>query len=120
MNDIDKKIQAALRSDPADALSPGEPNIAEEVLLTFRSRQRWLTSALIALNLAAFIGLVFTAIRFYQAPDVTTQLRWGGAAVVFLVMVTLMKLWFWLEMHKNRILREVKRVELLLISRPQK
>jgi len=120
MNDIDKKIQAALRRDPAGDSLTDEPNIAEEVLITFRSRQRWLTSFLIVLNLAAFVGLVFTAIRFYEAPDVTAQLRWGGAAVLFLVMVALMKLWFWLEMHKNRILREVKRVELLLVSRPEK
>ena len=117
MNDIDKKIQAALRRDPAGDSLAGEPNIAEEVLLTFRSRQRWLTVFVIVVNLAAFVGLVFTAIKFYEAADVTAQLRWGGAAVLFLVMLSMMKLWFWLEMHKNRILREVKRVELLLVSR---
>ena len=29
------------------------------------------------------------------------------------------KLWFWLEMHTNRVLRELKRVELLLVMRQQ-
>lgn len=118
MNDIDKKIQAALRHDPAGDSLTDEPNIAEEMLSAFRGRQRWLTSLLIVVNLAGFAGLVFTAIRFYEASDVATQLRWGGAAVLFLCIVSMIKLWFWLEVHKNRILREVKRVELLLVSRP--
>ena len=34
-----------------------------------------------------------------------------------LIFISFMKVWFWLEMHSNRVLREVKRVELLLLSK---
>ena len=117
MNDLDQKIQDALRRDhTADPLG-AEPNLAEEVLAAFRGRHRWQSSLMIIVNLVAIAGLIFAAVRFYDSSDVATQLRWGGLALVLLLMVTMLKIWFWLEMHTNRLLREVKRVEMLLITR---
>ncbi len=43
------------------------------------------------------------------------QLQWGGLTLLLAVMF--IKVWFWMEMQSNRILRELKRVELLLVSR---
>jgi len=119
MNDLDQKIQAALRAEPAGD-PPDEPNLAEEVIVAFRGRQRWLSALLIVVNLAAFAGGVWAVVRFLNAGDVTLQLRWGGLAAVLLMIMAFLKLWFWLEIHTNRVLREVKRVELLLVSRAQK
>jgi hypothetical protein len=42
-------------------------------------------------------------------------LQWGGLTLLLAVMF--IKVWFWMEMQSNRILRELKRVELLLVSR---
>jgi hypothetical protein len=117
MNDLDRKIQAALRrTNDGDALAD-EPNIAEEVITAFRGRHRWISALVIVAQIAAVIGLVLATMRFYQATEVTTQLRWGGLSLVFIFTIGLIKIWFWLEMQSNRVLREVKRVELLLISR---
>jgi uncharacterized Rmd1/YagE family protein len=44
-------------------------------------------------------------------------LRWGGVALAFFFVFGVLKIWFWLEIHTNRVLREVKRVELLLLSK---
>ena len=120
MNEIDQKIRAALRRDPNADPRAGEPTLAEEVLMAFRGRQRWLSTLLIGFNLAAFLGLVFAVMRFNASADVATQLRWGGVALVLLLIVALFKIWFWLEMHTNRVLREIKRIELLLVSRAEK
>jgi len=120
MNDLDQKIQAALRRDPAADLPGSEPNLAEEVLLAFRGRQRWLSALLVTFNVAAFAGFALAAVRFYSATEVAAQLHWGGLALVLLLVLALLKMWFWLELHTNRVLREVKRVELLLVSQPQR
>lgn len=69
-------------------------------------------------QIVALIGLVMTVLRFYQATDVTAQLRWGGLSLILFGVISMIKLWFWLELHSNRLMREVKRVELLLVSRP--
>jgi hypothetical protein len=117
MNDLDQKIQAALRREAAGDPLTGEPNLAEEALLAFRGRHRWFSAVVAVVNLAAFAGLIFAALRFYEAPEVAAQLRWGALGLVLFLIMTMLKLWFWLEMHTNRVLREVKRVELLLIAR---
>jgi len=118
MNDIDKKIQAALRSRTGGDALDAEPNLAEEVIVTFRGRHRWISALVFVWSLVLFAGFVWAAIRFYNAETVTMQLRWGGMALLLILMVSFIKVWFWLELHSNRVLRELKRVELLLANRP--
>ena len=117
MNDLDKKIQAALRGSPgADDLG-AEPNIAEELLATFRGRRRWLHGMAFAWTLALFLVAVWAGFEFYGAEAVRDQLRWGGLTLLATLMVAMLKIYFWLELHSNRVLREVKRVELLVATR---
>jgi uncharacterized membrane protein len=114
MNNIDRQIQAALRGEAPAA----EPNIAEELLGAFRGRHRVLSTFVFIFSFALFSGAVWASVKFYQAaPDVTLQLRWGGVALLLTLMVSFIKVWFWLEMQSNRILREVKRVELMIVAR---
>lgn len=44
------------------------------------------------------------------------MLRWGAATALALAGVLLVKVWFWLELQKNAIVREVKRLELQVAS----
>lgn len=117
-NDLDQKIQAALRSESSPDTVIAEPNnVAEEFIIAFRNRQRWFTALLLLANIGTFIGLLFAGMKFYNAPDVMLALRWGGVALAFFFVFVVLKVWFWLEIHTNRVLREVKRVELLLLSK---
>lgn len=116
MNNIDQKIQAALRGQAGGDALVAEPNIAEEVIVAFRGRNRWLTTFVFVLSLGFFLGAVWAGIRFHGAETVTAQLRWGGLSLLFILMVSFIKVWIWLEMHTNRVLRELKRVELLLVT----
>lgn len=117
MNDLEKKIQAALRRESSDSALVGEPNLAEEVLAAFRGRHRWVTAVAMAAQLAALAGFVYAATRFLGVPELAAQLRWGGLALLLFGVSSMIKIWFWLELHSNRVLREVKRVELLLVTR---
>ncbi len=115
MNDIDQKIQAALRrAQPGEAL-PGEPNLAEEVLIAFRGRHRWLSALFVAVNLVLFVVMLWAGSHFLHADNVSAEIKWGALAFVCLFAMSFIKLWFWLEMHTNRVLRELKRVELLAL-----
>jgi hypothetical protein len=67
MNDLDRKIQAALRRDSAGASLADEPNLAEEVLAAFRGRHWWPSALVVVAQFAALIGLVLTVVRFYHA-----------------------------------------------------
>ncbi|CAN5450345.1 hypothetical protein BH18VER1_BH18VER1_05450 [soil metagenome] len=113
MNDLDNKIRAALEAEA----SAEESNLAEEVINVFRGRHRWMHGLIVVVTLLLLALGVWASLRFYYAEVVREQLLWGGLALVALLMISFMKVWFWLEMHTNRILREVKRVELLLVAR---
>ena len=116
MNDLDTKIRAALQGD-----SPGEePNLAEEVINVFRGRHRWMHAIIVVVTLGLVVLTFWAGYHFYHAAIVREQLLWGGLALVALLMISFMKVWFWLEMHTNRILREVKRVELLFVSQQER
>ena len=117
MNDLDRKIQDALRRGGTAPDPLSEPNLAEEVLATFRGRHRWLTLLMVVLSTTLSVGAVWAALRFLGAESVAEQLRWGALGLLLVLMVSFMKVWFWLEMHTQRVLREVKRVELLLATR---
>lgn len=117
MKEIDQKIRAALRGTTAGDALAEEPNLAEELVTAFRGRNHWTNLLAVVFSLGGFGLAVWAGWRFYGAENVSEQLRWGGLALVAVLFVSFIKVWFWLEMHSNRILREVKRVELLLLNR---
>lgn len=118
MKDLDQKIQAALRREGADAELTREPNIAQEVITAaFRGRHRVLTSVTFVVSFLLFVGAVGAGVKFYHATSSMEQIQWGALALLLILFVSFIKVWFWLEMHTNRVLRELKRVELLLVTR---
>jgi len=54
--------------------------------------------------------------RFAQSADPVDMLRQGAAATLAFVGVAMVKVWFWLELQKNAIVREVKRLEVQVAS----
>ena len=54
--------------------------------------------------------------RFVHAQEIGDMLRWGAAAALAFAGIALVKVWFWLELQKNAIVREVKRLEVHVAS----
>jgi hypothetical protein len=54
--------------------------------------------------------------RFTLAAEPRTMMMWGGGAALAVSGLALIKVWFWMEIQKNSIVREVKRVELQLAN----
>lgn len=112
MNNLDERIRAALESDGAS--SNPTPTIAEELLQTFRGQSRWMNRFAAVMSLLMFGLWIWTSLRFVQAGDLDLKLEWGMASLFCLLFISFLKVWFWMTMHSNRVVREVKRVELLL------
>lgn len=115
MNDLDKKIRNALNN--SDAAMIGDPNdglrLDQQVLNVFKTGNTFMN--VIAMTFSfVFLGLaIYCAVRFFDT-DVTKELiAWGTGFSVCILAVSMFKIWFWMEMHRIVVTREVKRVELL-------
>ena len=116
MKDLDRKIQEALQGSSQEGNVAEEQNVAEELLTAFRGRNRWLNAFGALLTFAFFGVAIWGIVEFFDADNVREQIAWGGLCLVAMMFVGFLKVYFWMEMHTNRILREVKRVELLLLQ----
>ncbi len=114
MNNIDAKIKRALEATDADLADEfdGDQSMMEMVLDTFRGTQKWLTFFAIVFGIVFMAGSVFGIIQLFKAQDMHEHILWGLGVMFCLSAVSMMKIWFWMQMNRNSILREIKRVEL--------
>ena len=114
MKDLDQKIREALAEDDTelfDKLAARE-SLPEMLLGVFRGRPLWITW-LGQLFIFVFFGLaIWSVFQFFDASVLVDQIMWATLFLYCGMAVAFLKLWFWLEMQKNSIIREVKRVEL--------
>jgi len=113
MSNLDRMIEEALDTEDRAILERyGEQGVFAQMFSVYDGKMRWLAVMATVMTFALFIGAVYCAWKFFGATDAVPATRWAAAALVLMVMVGFLKLWFWLRMESNRILREVKRVEL--------
>lgn len=118
MNDLDQAIRQSLSAEDTELFDRlgADQALHRQVLATFEGRLRWF-------NIAGWVGGValfgvgcLMAWRFAQAVEPGDMLRWGAASALAFAGVALVKVWFWLELQKNAIVREVKRLEVQVAS----
>lgn len=115
MNMLDDQIRNALSHEDAEMI--GGPNdglrLDQLLISTFQSRNRFITIMMMLVSFV-FLGLsIWCATRFFGAEDTKELLTWGFGFIIGIFAVSFMKIWFWLEMQRIAITREVKKVELL-------
>ncbi len=114
MNDLDDKILAAIRAETEESLDEYKDELGLFGLVgeSFKGALRWVVFIAFALILV-FIGIgIYCAYHFVHATDIALKLNWfGGSALAFLIVVVL-RLWYFIELSRVSIRREIKRVEL--------
>ncbi len=118
MNDIDRAIRQSLSAEDAELLDRlgADQALHRQVLATFEGRLRWFNAAGWLAGLALFGVASVLAWRFAHAQELGEMLRWGAASALAFAGVALVKVWFWLELQKNAVVREVKRLEVQVAS----
>ena len=122
MNELDRKIQEALRDEDAELFETlgGEQSLYDMVADTFRGRHRWMVMLTMCWTLVFFVLAVLSAIRFFRVEDTREVLMWGGAFIFCMSAVAMLKLWYFMELNKNAVMREIKRVELQIARLAQR
>lgn len=118
MNDLDDAIRQSLSAEDAHLLDRlgADQALHRQVLETFQGHLRWLNAAGWIGGFALFAAGAGFAWRFMQAQDVGEMLRWGAASALAFAGLALVKVWFWMELQKNAVVREVQRLEVQVAS----
>lgn len=118
MTDIDEKIRDALEAEDAELFAEyeGEQGIFEMVAGVFRGRLKWLVLVTTVAAFALFAAAIYAGFQFFKAEGMREMIAWSMAFLFCMLGVTMVKVWFWMEMNKNTITREIKRLELQIAS----
>ncbi|MBA3315095.1 MAG: hypothetical protein M3552_08775 [Planctomycetota bacterium] len=118
MNRTDDMIRRALAADEFPRSE--ELPITEQILETFRGRNRWIAMYVWVYTFVVAALTGYSIYRFANATDVTQTVSWGIGIMVFGLLVAMGKIWYWMELNKNAVTRELKRVELQLAELQQR
>lgn len=118
MEEIDHLIKDTLSKEEAafyDSLE--QQGLFEMVFGLFKGKNAWF---LIIVNILIlfFIGLlVYCTLQFFTTDLSTNELiKWGFGIIILFFTVSILKVYAWMQMDKNAILREMKRLELQIMS----
>ena len=116
-DDLDRMIDEALNAEERELLSVigEEPGYFKQVFGLFGGPLGWITWLMMIVQGIMFIAAVWMAVHFFNATDTLEALKWGLPSAVLLIMSGMMKLiTAWPSLQANRVIREVKRLELHL------
>ena len=111
--EIDQIIKESLTQEEAkfyDELE--EQNLLNQLGDLFKTKMGWLIVIMNIVNLVMFVLSIYCVVQFFNT-DITNELiMWVGAFFICWSAVAMIKLFVWLQMDKNALLRELKRLEL--------
>jgi hypothetical protein len=115
--DIDKLIKDTLTEEEAkfyDELE--EQNVFEMVIGLFRGKNKWIMLLMNIMTLIFFAFFIYCTIQFFNTELTNEMITWGIGGLVFLLGVCMLKIFAWMQMDKNALIREIKRLEVQISS----
>lgn len=110
---IDELIKESLNQEEAkfyDELE--EQNLIGKMGEVYRSKVGWLAIVMNIVYLVIFGLFIYCMVRFFGTTDTNELIKWASAGFLCMIFMGMLKLYFWMQMDKNDILRELKRLEL--------
>ena len=117
MEEIDQLIKDTLSKEEAafyDSLE--EQNLFEMVLGLFKGKNAWILITTNIVTIVFFVYFVYCFIQFLGVESVEELMKWGIGSLMLLLSISMLKIYAWMQMDKNAILREMKRLELQVMS----
>lgn len=113
MSKIDELIgQALTEEDRALLASHSEPGYLTQAFGLFRGPMAGVMWLVNIASGAAFLGGAYAVWRMFGASDSLVAVKWGVASLFLFQVTTMCKTFMANRMEANRLLRELKRVEL--------
>ena len=118
MDRIDQLIEEALsEEDRVIREATAERGWFALGIAQFRGKLGWGTWVIMAVQTTMFVAAVWAGWRFYAATEVLAAVKWGLSAAVLAILALQMKLSLMPQIQADRILRQMRRLELMLARR---
>ncbi len=118
MTKLDDMIEEALSAEDEALLARygREPGYVSQAFGLFRGRLGWVMWVVFIAQFLAVLGAVYALVRLFSgAPDMLEALRHGVLAVILIQLATFLRGFMGAHFEANRVLREIKRLELRLV-----
>lgn len=113
MSKIDDLIgQALTEEDRALLASHGEPGYLSQAFGIFRGPMAWIMWVVNIAAGIAFLAGLYAVWHMFGASDALAAVKWGVGSLFLFQVTTLCKTLMGNHMEANRMLRELKRIEL--------
>lgn len=118
MTKLDDMIRDALEGEDREILKETEElGYFALGLSQFRGKLGWVTWVVMFVQSVMFIISVWCAVRFFQSEDMLAALKWGISSAALMIMATNLKLSLMPQMQADRVIRELRRLELMIATR---
>lgn len=115
--DAEKLIREVVQQHEAELphAFQDDPAITEVIVQTFRGRRRWLMVLAYGFTLLGTVLMFSCGYQFFVAAETTkSQIAWAAGFIFFAISTSMTKVWVWGEMGRYSLMREIKRLELVV------
>lgn len=118
MNKLDEMIAEALSEEDREIVAETQEQGLFQLLAgQYQGRNAWV-NWLNTVGLFAYGALaLWSALKFFTAAEATALIFWGVLLTIAIVAVAALKLYMLNKVESDRVIRELKRVELMLAAR---
>ncbi len=117
-DDIDEMIRQALSKEDARFYEELEEESLPEMWLgLYKGKMKWIRIYATFIQIALTICMFYCVYNFLNVDSTKEMILWGVGGLLLVHMVSMLKLYHWMQMDKNSIIREIKRIELQMSMR---
>lgn len=117
IEEIDKLIKETLTQEEAKFYEElDEQNVFQMIFGLFQGKNKWIMFVMNIMVLIFFALFAYCCIQFFNTQVINELIKWGFGAIMFLFGVSFLKVFAWMQMDKNAVLREIKRLEIQVSS----
>lgn len=118
MSDLDDKIKDALSAEQDELYNEEDDwnSHLESLKTMFRGSLKWLTIFHFSTMAVLVTMIIVSAVQFFRVESTRAMIAWATGFAVFTIVEAIVELLFLMEWDKYVIRREVKQLELQIVS----
>jgi len=115
MSDINQKILDAIEADQSNTPLPEADATAIGLIRSsFKGTFRYTMVFIVVLQLC-FAGLaIYCAYQLFNLEELGSKIEWLSGVIIAVIAFAIARLWFFMELNRLSLLREMKRMEMQL------